>query len=173
MIFTDLLTPLRFSSFYFQLHFVYLVFMTTDIKRLDYFRFSIGGYHSGRAEIIIEDGFFSAQEFDYILSDKIDKLGNLFSVEDELKLIKTLNAINTHSWKPKYTNNDVMDGTDWELEMRINKIEKLYTFYGSNEYPQTRKIISNSKKSTIIEYSEDFLLLLKTLNKITKTKYFK
>ncbi len=147
--------------------------MTEDIKRLDYFRFSIGGYHSGRAEIIIEDGFFSAQEFDYIFSEKKDSLGNLLSVEDELKLIKTLNTINTKSWKSKYINNDMMDGTDWELEMRINKIEKQYSFYGSNEYPQTRKTVSKTKKSIIIEYSEDFILLLKTLNKITKTKYFK
>ncbi len=54
---------------------------------------------------------------------------------DELEsFIRELDDIGVLNWKAKYTENCVLDGEDWELEMIYNGTGKK-KIYGNNQYP--------------------------------------
>ena len=47
---------------------------------------------------------------------------------------KLFNKVHVQDWKHKYINNDILDGAQWKLSLRLSSGKK-YDIYGSNEYP--------------------------------------
>ena len=102
------------------------------------FYFSIGGFFGGyyNVELIKND-----TKIKYIFSHSIK--GN----EDEYEFSeKQLNyflekIFNEYilNWKNKYDNNNILDGTQWKLEMEFKDLPK-FESYGSNEYPSNWKM---------------------------------
>lgn len=54
--------------------------------------------------------------------------------EQWFAFIEEINILKVGSWKDKYYDNDVCDGTQWELMIRFPNRKKI-SKYGSNEYP--------------------------------------
>ena len=100
---------------------------------LEKLEFVIGGFHQGRERIMLKDNqifhindrFISNLEPTKIITD--NEVGEFLKTCDEIKL---------WSWKKKYFDQGVMDGTQWEL--MIKKAGKLRgrNISGSNSYPQ-------------------------------------
>lgn len=100
---------------------------------LEKLEFVIGGFHQGHERIMLKDNqifhiidrFISNLEPTKIITD--NEVGEFLKTCDEIKL---------WSWKKKYFDQGVMDGTQWEL--MIKKAGKLRgrNISGSNSYPQ-------------------------------------
>ncbi|MBW8359313.1 MAG: hypothetical protein K0M63_05845 [Weeksellaceae bacterium] len=146
--------------------------MAVQIKTLEYFMFNIGGYPDGSNEIRIRDDFYDISESTF---DNINKLPSPQLSLDPLlqkELIDTLNTIRVTEWRRKYDDNDVMDGTQWELEILYNKRKTSKIVYGSNEYPYVDHNDDNIIKSKTLDEKPDFFKLLNVLNKIAKRKNY-
>ena len=100
---------------------------------LEKLEFEIGGFHQGHERIMlkenqifyINDRFICNLEPTKIITD--NEVGEFLKTCDEIKL---------WSWKKEYFDQEVMDGTQWEL--KIKKARKLRgrNISGSNSYPQ-------------------------------------
>lgn len=86
-------------------------------------------------------------------------------------LIEVLNDISFLNWGENYSNDDVMDGAQWEIEIKYNNLKKIKKSFGSNQFPYVDKI-NNTISSKNLEYTLDFLKLIAVLNKIIKKKNF-
>ena len=123
-------------------------YSTNDLKeKLIRFYFSIGGYFGGYGSI---DVVKNDNEIKYRYEhdqNTIDEEYNL-SKERWREFINKIFDLKIYKWREKYYNNDILDGTQWELEMEFSGIENSkFESYGSNEYPYNwekfEKIISN------------------------------
>ena len=146
--------------------------MAIIVKSIEYFLFNIGGYFDGCNEIRILGDLFetskSKEDYINILPDPNCELSPILKKE----LITILNEIYLVKWDRKYYNNEICDGTQWELEIRYNNRKTSKISFGSNEYPKLTK----AKGETLVEssesYSKEFKKLLKILNKIADEKNF-
>ena len=90
------------------------------VKSIEYFLFNIGGYFDGCNEIRILGDLFetskSKEDYINILPDPNCELSPVLKQE----LITILNEIHLVKWDRKYYNNEICDGTQWELEIRYN-----------------------------------------------------
>lgn len=134
--------------------------------------FNIGGYPDGRNEIRIRDDSYDISESTF---DHINKPPSPNQSLDQLlkkELIDILNSMRVPEWQRNYNDNDVMDGTQWELEILYNKRKTSKVVYGSNEYPFIDHNDDNIIKSKTFDQQPDFLRLLNILNKIAKKKNY-
>ena len=102
--------------------------MTKHIK------FTIGGYFQGYKTVEISIG---TKNVSYkILRNGLEDVDKKSSrnVEVSEQWLADFDALNIFSWQKDYANNDILDGTQWELIYKHGK--KSYIGYGSNDYPE-------------------------------------
>lgn len=136
------------------------------IEKIDFLRFFIGSSHGKSAELIIDKGLCYISEYFGYFKEILQNPDKKFSGANEKKLISTLEEIGIKYWKEHYFNEDIFDGTEWELEMKINNEQKHYHYAGYEEYP------SKKGNSDVMKYSAEFRKLLNTLNSISKNGCF-
>jgi hypothetical protein len=108
-------------------------------KKINRFYFLIGGFFGGHdsIEINIDD-----TPIKYIFCNSIK--GNndeyILSKEKWNDFLEKIFNENVLNWKNKYHDNNILDGTEWKLEMEFKDLPK-FESYGSNEYPSNWKNI--------------------------------
>ena len=120
--------------------------------------FSIGGFSGDYEKVILKNEklyhFFERSFFeeDFIIP----------SVKDWNEFWETVDKLKVWSWEKDYHNNDVLDGTQWELMIKREGKRKRRIF-GSNAYPKPKgtfvsfiKALNKLSKSNIEFEEEDF-----------------
>ena len=120
------------------------------MKIIETLDFQIGGFGSQTDRIIYRDNKVNHELFesDYVLKrtePSTKEWEQFFDVMDNLKV---------WSWKKDYNDEGMLDGTQWELIIKI-KGKRGRKIYGSNAYPEP--------KGT-------FKSFIKSLNKLSKSK---
>ena len=117
------------------------------LMKTEVLNFSIGGFSQGNEKIIWQDNklyhFFDGSFLDQDFITPSNK--------DWEQFWDVVDAINVWNWKKDYHNDDVLDGTQWELTIKRSGKRKRRIF-GSNAYPKK------------------FMLLINALNKLSKSK---
>jgi len=109
-----------------------LSYSIDDLKeKITRFYFTVGGFLCGNdsVEIIKDDThikYICNREENTFTNEKWNEFINKIFIENILK------------WKKRYDNNDILDGTQWELKMEFKNLPKFESF-GSNEYPSNWK----------------------------------
>jgi len=102
-------------------------------EKIILFYFSVGGFSGGYDCIkILKDD----TQIKYICNQE----ENIFTGEKLNEFLYKLFNENILKWKREYNNNDILDGTQWELKMEFKDLPK-FKCYGSNEYPSNWKNI--------------------------------
>lgn len=130
-------------------------FIVTGIK------FFVGGYGGPNTRIEIKKTIDGARISIYVfpieyLSEKIDlsdpksipRYPKKIKISSEkwISLLNTLyNDMHLHEWKKRFVDPDVLDGTQWSLEIMLTNRRKR-TYYGSNAYPPYWKQLLNVMK---------------------------
>ena len=108
--------------------------MLKHINSIEYFYFQIGGYFEGNRQIIIKDNYFELMKSQYGFSENILSKENHLTINSISSLIEVLNDISLLSLDENYSNEDVMDGTQWEIEIKYNNLKKIKKSFGSNQF---------------------------------------
>lgn len=98
-------------------------------------KFSVGGFFQGVTDIIIKrndkGAIVTVEQIRY--SEQ--------PVETEISSAKWNKIVNTlygplylNEWKKDYVNNDILDGTQWSLDIKLTNNRKR-SYHGSNDYP--------------------------------------
>ena len=120
------------------------------MKVIETLDFQIGGFGSQTDRIIYRDNKVNHELFesDYILKSTeptAKEWEQFFDVMDNLKV---------WSWKKDYNDEGMLDGTQWELIIKI-KGKRGRKIYGSNAYPEPKGTFNS---------------FIKALNKLSKSK---
>ena len=120
------------------------------MKIIETLDFQIGGFGSQTDRIIYRDNKVNHELFesDYILKSTeptSKQWEQFFDVMDNLKV---------WSWKKDYNDEGMLDGTQWELIIKI-KGKRGRKIYGSNAYPEPKGTFNS---------------FIKALNKLSKSK---
>lgn len=112
-----------------------------NIPNISKIIFSIGGYFSGNSEYTICIGEQLTATLKEMWSDEmphflLNEDGELCSVQEFLEGIANLHL---GEWRSKYTparfGYEILDGTQWELEVQYKNGQKPFKVYGDNIYP--------------------------------------
>jgi len=100
---------------------------------LEKLEFEIGGFHQGHERIMLKDNQI------FYINDRF--IGNLEPIkivtDNEVgEFLKTCDEIKLWSWKKKYFDQGVMDGTQWKLKIKKSGKLRGRNISGSNSYPQ-------------------------------------
>jgi len=100
---------------------------------LEKLEFEIGGFHQGHERIMLKDNQI------FYINDRF--IGNLeptkIVTDNEVgEFLKTCDEIKLWSWKKKYFDQGVMDGTQWKLKIKKSGKLRGRNISGSNSYPQ-------------------------------------
>ena len=120
------------------------------MKIIETLDFQIGGFGSQTDRIIYRDNKVNHELFesDYILKStepSTKEWEQFFDVIDNLKV---------WSWKKDYNDEGMLDGTQWELIIKI-KGKRGRKIYGSNAYPEPKGTFNS---------------FIEALNKLSKSK---
>ena len=120
------------------------------MKIIETLDFQIGGFGSQTDRIIYRDNKVNHELFEsnFILKSNeptAKEWEQFFDVMDNLKV---------WSWKKDYTDEGMLDGTQWELIIKI-KGKRGRKIYGSNAYPEPKGTFNS---------------FIKALNKLSKSK---
>ncbi len=128
--------------------------------------FSIGGFRSGWEKIVWHENKFQHQFFHHIYSENIeippDKIySEIVPLEKDWEIFwQEVDKLKVWSWKKEYFNKGVMDGTQWELEIKIEG-KRRRKMFGSNAYPKPKGTFDsfikalNRLSNSDIEFEED------------------
>jgi len=98
--------------------------------------FSVGGFFQGHQDVTIarnDDG--AAVKVVNIPTDIEKKEDRQITVKEWLLLLdKLYSRMYLHEWKKRYVDPDTLDGTQWELKIKLTG-GRQRNYYGSNEYP--------------------------------------
>jgi hypothetical protein len=99
------------------------------------FKFFIGGFFGTSYEIKLkkEDLLFYISDRSFPRNLLNDIPTHTIPVKDNSDWQKLIKFLESQSWKPQYTNYEVLDGTQWEISFKSEN-SKLKSS-GSNEYP--------------------------------------
>ena len=86
-----------------------------------------------------------------------------------LKLIEILNKSHFTSWQSKYEESNIVDGTEWSLEVKYNNRKTSKITFGYNQFPF---IIEKDATYKIIDCEKDFFKMMKLFNQIIKKKNY-
>lgn len=111
-------------------------------------KFSIGGFLTGRTEVTIRKNKDGACVEEMHLFDS-----NLPTEPKQISKAKWHNIVNKlydemylHEWKKSYVDDSVLDGTQWELQIKLTN-NRVRNYGGSNAYPpyykELRKLLLN------------------------------
>jgi hypothetical protein len=99
------------------------------------FKFSIGGFFGTSYEIKLKKEallfYISDRSFPRDLLNDIPT--HIIPVKENLNWQKLIKFLESQDWKPSYFNEDILDGTQWEISF-TSENSKLKSS-GSNEYP--------------------------------------
>lgn len=142
--------------------------MAVKIKSVEYLNFMIGGYPGDFRRMVIENNMFTYDETDYdffnmVIVDKV------LSKDNYSKLIEILNKTNFTSWQRKYEDPNIIDGTEWRLEVTYNKRKTSKISFGSNQFPFILDKINSDK---VTDCEKDFKRLMKLFNEIINQKNY-
>jgi len=102
-------------------------------------RFLIGGYFGGRVEVLIEEDGKGAK---VSVNNYPEMPEGIYDTEDRRItgnkwagiVIDLYSRMYLHEWEQRYTDPDILDGEQWELEVKLKDgHEEIYS--GSNAYP--------------------------------------
>tara|TARA_Y100000588_G_scaffold361353_1_gene422080 strand:- start:151 stop:549 length:399 start_codon:yes stop_codon:yes gene_type:complete len=123
--------------------------------------FSIGGFSGGYERIIWQNDKLY-HHFDGNFVEGLEEDFTIPSTKDWEEFWDTVDTLKVWSWKKHYNNDDVLDGTQWELTIKREGRRKRRIF-GSNAYPEPKgtfesfvKALSKLSKSEIEFKEEDF-----------------
>jgi len=98
-------------------------------KKPTVLKLSLGGFSQGTTgiELVGEDMRTFIMEFEYgdVLCSPTQEEWDIF--------LKALNTHNVWNWEEYYMNPDILDGTQWSLEIKAGSLK--VKSGGSNEYP--------------------------------------
>ena len=105
-----------------------------DVKDIDSVTLEYGGYFDGteRRKVSFDGEDIKVEREFY--NGASDQGENLFTGVTKSDFLSDLEDIHIETWKSKYDDNDVMDGTQWELIVEYENGET-DEFYGSNDFP--------------------------------------
>lgn len=101
------------------------------MNRLLRLKASVGGYFGGYISVVV-DLEQSNYTYSHSLSD--NEIINDIDEDEKEYIAKMIDKLNLKNWKESYANNDIMDGTQWDVELIFNDESK--SMYGSNDYPK-------------------------------------
>ncbi|MFT3920038.1 hypothetical protein [Cloacibacterium sp.] len=142
--------------------------MVVKIQSIEYLKFSIGSYHSEYRHFIFEDGFFTYKETQFDMETEINPIGYL-DKDFYIKLIEILNKTQFTNWQRKYEDVNIVDGTEWKLEVKYNNRKTSKITFGYNQFPL---IIEKDGTNKIIDCEKDFFKMMKLFNQIIKRKLY-
>ena len=107
--------------------------MISSIKLLEKLEFEIGGFSQGYESILLKDNeiFYKEHQFINLLEPTKTVTDN-----EIREFLKTCDEIKLWSWKKKYSNQEILDGTQWELKIKKSGKLRGRNISGSNSYPQ-------------------------------------
>jgi len=123
------------------------------MKTTEILNFSIGGFSGGYERIIWQNDKLY-HHFDGNFVEGLEEDFTIPSTKDWDEFWDAVDTLKVWSWKKDYNNDDVLDGTQWELTIKREGRRKRRIF-GSNAYPEP--------KGTFISF-------IKALNKLSKSK---
>ncbi|MBI1390956.1 MAG: hypothetical protein GC154_21200 [bacterium] len=100
------------------------------------FEFWIGGFFCQDRKVFFEGGsmvYELQHPGGYGESD--ERIEIQLGQEEWLNFWDALERIGVWQWRRKYTDNDILDGTQWKLD--IDKDGQKISVYGSNEFPES------------------------------------
>ena len=103
------------------------------IDNLVKFEYSYGGYFGGYDKIIITAEKNEPITLTIYHSTKREPLVTREMSQDEFEAFKNKLYKSIKHWKLKYADNQIMDGTQWSLD--LTSLDANTHYYGSNEYP--------------------------------------
>ena len=129
------------------------------MKIIETLDFQIGGFGSQTDRIIYRDNKVNHELFesDFILKSTEP------SAKDWEQFFDVMDNLKVWSWKKDYNDEDMLDGTQWELIIKI-KGKRGRKIYGSNAYPEPKGTFKsfiealNKLSKSKIEFEEDDLL---------------
>ena len=106
-----------------------------DLANVKKVAFTIGGYFDGyKTSIYTIEGNKVLSEVKHTLRFKPSFIPEYCSFTKE-EFIDALRNVHIDEWKKDYTDLNVLDGTQWELEIQFNGNRRPLHIYGSNAYP--------------------------------------
>ena len=128
------------------------------MKSIETLNFYIGGFFGGYERVIWRNNKLHHQFFERNFDDDEEphKVLNVISpsTKDWEEFWQAVDALKVWNWKKVYNNDDVLDGTQWQL--RIKKQGKRgRKIFGSNAYPEPKGTFNS---------------FIKALNKLSKSK---
>ena len=107
--------------------------MISSIKLLEKLEFEIGGFSQGYESILLKDNeiFYKEHQFINLLEPTKTVTDN-----EIREFLKTCDEIKLWSWKKEYSNQEILDGTQWELKIKKGGKLRGRNISGSNSYPQ-------------------------------------
>ncbi len=114
------------------------------------FRFSIGGYFSGRFEVILKNDSLLFFVSSRPMPIDISKPDYEIPIEGEAEFLNLISLIEGLKWKRSY-NAPIMDGTQWVLEFASEN--KKSSCYGSNAYPADFDAFLDQLKALTSKYN--------------------
>jgi len=130
-----------------------------DIVSIEELEFFIGGYAGTSYKVSIKGNaasfirYYGAPEQDGWSEVQLNK-------ERISAFMVALNEVGVLKWKKQYDDPGMLDGTQWELEIKYNE-GAAFKAYGSNAYPEN-----------IIDGASEFKMLLKGLRKLIQQPRF-
>ena len=97
------------------------------------FNFFIGGYFGTNFHVKLKKEELHFYISNYHIDFSCEKPRHIITIKDNLDWQKLVEFLNLQNWKREYKNDDILDGTQWEISF-VGEKSKL-TSYGSNEYP--------------------------------------
>ena len=93
--------------------------------------FSIGGFFDGyETSTVIIEGDNVSMTVTHSLSAKQSTY-----LLDKVEFFTGLKALHIEDWEQQYIDSDILDGTQWSLELFFDDIKRTLKFAGSNAYP--------------------------------------
>ena len=126
------------------------------MKVIETLDFQIGGFGSQTDRIIYRDNKVNHELFesDYILKSTEP------STKDWEQFFDVMDNLKVWSWKKDYNDEGMLDGTQWELIIKI-KGKRGRKIYGSNAYPEPKGTFNsfigalNKLSKSKIEFNEE------------------
>lgn len=95
--------------------------------------FSIGGYFDGyETRTVLLDGEKLRMTITHSLHSEVREIALSLT---KTEFLNRLRELHIEGWKSKYIDPDILDGTQWELEIYFSDGYKPVTIAGSNAYP--------------------------------------
>ena len=106
---------------------------SNHIPSISKISFTIGGYFDGyETRTVLLDGEKLRMTITHSLHSEVREIALSLT---KMEFLNRLRELHIESWKSKYIDPDILDGTQWELEINFSDGYKPVNIAGSNAYP--------------------------------------